>query len=464
MSLRSDLVIRNGLIIDGTGGDPYIADIAISDGLIEAIGDIEQYGCEEIDAAGLLVTPGFVDIHTHYDGQAIWEQRLSPSSGHGVTTVVMGNCGVGFAPCRPEDRARLVKLMEGVEDIPGVVMTEGLTWEWESYPEYLNAVESRKHDINIASFLPHSPLRVYAMGERAVAGEDATEEDLALMAKLTREAMQAGALGFASSRTLFHRSSDGEVIPTVDAREEELRTIAKALESSGDGILQIMTDYKSFTDLDGEFSLLKRIAKESNRRLTLPMSQIHSQPELWRDTLDLIRDANAEGVVIKGQILPRGVGLLFGLELSAHPFSLSPSYQAIEDLPVEQRIALMREPDLREKILQEEPQKTDMALLNFTRDFDGMFEIGEPLNYEPLLEDSISARAEREGISPLELAYELMLTHDGHAALFMPFANYAYGNLDSVQEILQDENVVIGLGMVGPTVGSYAMLATAHFF
>lgn len=468
MSARPDIIIRNGMIVDGTGGEPYSGDVAISGDRIAAVGTIDGCADEEIDASGLLVTPGFVDIHTHYDGQAIWEDRLFPSSGHGVTTVLMGNCGVGFAPCRAEDRERLIELMEGVEDIPGAVMAEGLTWAWESYPEYLDAVEARPHDINLASNLPHSALRVYVMQERAVAGEQATPADLARMSALTREAMEAGALGFASSRTLFHRSSSGDVIPTLDAGEEELLAIARAVQASGDCILQIASDYKNFSDLEGEFSLIKRVAGATDRLLTLPMAQTHGNPEGWRDLMALIEQANAEGMRVTGQVLPRGIGMLLGVELSMHPFSLCPSYQAIHNLPVADRLVRMRDPALRAQIVGEAPADPTVPLLAFTRKFEGMFEIGNPLDYEPPLESSIAARAARMGVTPEELAYDLMVEREDHVALFMPFANYAHGNLDVVLELFRHKDVVLGLGDGGAHYGvicdaSYSTFLLSHW-
>ena len=468
MAAQLDIVIRNGTIVDGSGGEPYVADLAISGDRIAAIGRVEAKGAQEIDATGKLVTPGFVDIHTHYDGQAIWESRLFPSSGHGVTTVLMGNCGVGFAPCRAQDRERLIELMEGVEDIPGVVMTEGLTWEWESYPQYLDAIEARPHDINLASYLPHSALRVFVMGERASAGEDATPADLDRMAALTKEAMAAGALGFSTSRSLFHKSSSGESVPTLDAGEQELLTISRALQQSGDGILQVASDYKNFTDVPGEFGLLKRVARETDRLLTLPMAQAHNNPDGWRAIMALIEQANAEGMRVTGQVLPRGIGMLFGLDLSLHPFTLIPSYQAIHDLPLAERLERMRDPELRARIISEGPTDPTMPLAAFTRKFAGMFEMTDPLDYEPPLDQSIEARAGRMGITPEELAYDLLLECGGRVALFLPFANYAHGNLDTALELFRHKDVVLGLGDGGAHYGvicdaSYSTFLLSHW-
>ena len=277
-----DIVIRNGTIVDGLGGKPVTGDVALRDGRIERVGQVSGRGREEIDATGLLVTPGFVDIHTHFDAQSIWETRMSPASEHGVTTVVIGNCGVGFAPCRERDREGLIALMEGVEDIPEVVMAEGLTWEWESYPEFLDAVASRPHDVNLASYLPHAPLRLYVMGDRAGAGQVATAEDREEMARIAAEAMAAGALGFATSRSLFHRSTTGEPICTQDAEEAELLDIARALGEPGSGVLQVAVDFGGQRALDEEFGILSRVAKASGHAMSLPIAEIHSNRNLWR--------------------------------------------------------------------------------------------------------------------------------------------------------------------------------------
>jgi N-acyl-D-amino-acid deacylase len=468
MSDRHDIIIRNGTIVNGSGNAPFVGDVAIQGGRISAVGIVSGSADEEIEAAGLLVTPGFVDIHTHYDGQVIWDSRLAPSSGHGVTTVVMGNCGVGFAPCRAQDRERLTKLMEGVEDIPGVVLTEGLTWEWETYPEYLDAVQARPHDINIASLLPHSALRVYVMGERAVAGEVATPDDLARMAEVTTEAMNAGAIGFGTSRTIYHRSSTGDVVPTLDASEEELMAIARAIEAAGDGILQIANDYKDATDIAGEFALMVRVTKATGRSLTMPTTQSHSRTDEWRTIMRLVEQANEQGVPVKAQFIPRGIGMLFGLELSMHPFSLSPAYLALMHLPLAGRLERMRDPGVRAQLLAETPEDTSVPMFTFIRCFDRMFEFGDPLDYEPPLEASIEARAAALGIDPLELAYDLLLKHEGHAAFYAPLSNYGYGNLDPGYELLQHKDFVLGLGDGGAHLGticdaSYSTFMLTHW-
>ena len=468
MAEQHDLIIRGGTVVDGTGAAPYIADVAIDDGTIVAVGEVSGRGTKEICADGLLVTPGFVDIHTHYDAQAIWSSRLSPTSGHGVTTVVIGNCGVGFAPCKPADRDRLIELMEGVEDIPGVVLKEGLTWEWESYPEYLDALARRQYDVNVASYLPHAALRVFVMGKRALYKEVATEADLIEMATLTREAVKAGALGVATSRTLFHRSSSGAVIPTADATEAELTALAQAMQSEDAGILHIATDYNSGNSVADEFAMMERVLRSSGRPLTLPTTEIPSHPGQWREVLRLVGEANRNGLKITCQGMTRALGMLLGLELTLNPFSLSPSYRAIEHLPLAQRVEMMRDPALRAKILADELSDPTHPFLDFVRDFDGMYEANEPLNYEPEASESLGARAAQQGRPPAELAYDLLLKNGGHSIIFRPFSNYSGGNLDAVGEMLTNEHFVPGLGDGGAHCGvicdaSYSTFLLSHW-
>lgn len=451
---QAHLIIRGGTIVDGRGGEPFVADLAMRDDMIVAVGDLSLWtAAQSIDAEGMLVTPGFVDIHTHYDGQVIWEDRLIPSCHHGVTTALLGNCGVGFAPCRAEDRDRLVCLMEGIEDIPEIVMTEGLTWEWESYPEYLDAVERRPHDINVASLLPHSALRVYVMGARATTGT-ATDADLDRMADLTREAMAAGAIGFGSSRTIFHRSSDGEKAPTLAAGERELKTIAAAMKDAGGGIIEIATDYDEGRDVEGEFGLLQRVAGETGQTLMVPTVQFHTAPQAWRRILELMESANDDGAVVKGQVTPRGVGMLFGLELSMHPFILSPAYLEIAHLPLADRLAAMREPERRQRIIDEEPLPPPVPLLGSVRQFDNMFFMGAHPDYEPPPGSSVSAEAKRRSLSPAELAFDVLTAGDGTDTLYLPSSNYADGNLEAVLTMMRHEHTVLGLGDAGAHCGA----------
>ncbi|MGA9794687.1 MAG: amidohydrolase family protein [Rhizomicrobium sp.] len=459
MTHEFDLVVRGGTIADGSGGDLFEADVAIKDGKIAALGRISARGREEIDAKGLLVTPGFVDIHTHYDGQAIWSERLSPSSSHGVTTVVAGNCGVGFAPCRTSDHELLVHVMEGVEDIPEIVMAQGLAWDWETFPQYLDALDKRPHDIDIATQLPHSALRVYVMGERGAAREPATAEDRARMSAIAAEAIRAGALGFATSRLFIHRTRDGEPIPSFEAAEAELQAIADALKSEKRGVLQFVLGSPSSSFAD-EIALMARVAKASGRPASFSLAQDPSNPQNWRAALAQIAEANAQGCQIRAQIFPRPIGLFVGYNLSVNPFCLCPSYQPLAKLPLAERVAALRQPELRARLLQEPTLDPVSPLVTLGRSFARMFAIGDPPNYEPKPADSIAARADRQGVRPEELAYDLLLQNDGNAMLYVALANYAGGPLEPVYEMLHDANTVLGLGDGG---AHYGMISDASY-
>ena len=440
-----DLVIRNGSIVDGTGNDPYRADLSVSGGKITAIGPHLPRGAEEIDASGKLVTPGFVDVHTHYDAQVTWGSRLSPSSWNGVTTVLLGNCGVGFAPCHPEQREMLVKLMEGGEDIPEVVLTEGLPWNWRTFPEFLDALDRNQYDTDIATQVPHAALRVYVMGQRGADREAATEEDRARMAELAAEGIAAGALGFSTSRTLNHRTLDGKHIPTLRAEEAELSEIAQAM---GGGWVQIVSD---FDDPDAEFNLFRRVARQSGRPVTLTLLQSDARPDGWRDLLRHIEDANAEGMRITGQIRSRPTSVLLGFELSQNPFMGRPSYKKIAHLPFPERVAQLRDPAFRAQLLGEDFQGSRRAqrVMRWER----LFPLGDPPNYEPTPDQSIAARAARENRSPDEVAYDLLLENDGKGILYLPVTNYAAGNLDAVRDMIAHPDTLIGLGDGGAHVG-----------
>jgi N-acyl-D-aspartate/D-glutamate deacylase len=452
MAHEFDLVVRGGTVIDGSGGEPFTTDVAVKDGKIAGVGAIAARGTEEIDARGLLVTPGFVDIHTHYDGQAIWSQNLAPSSLHGVTSVVMGNCGVGFAPCREADRDLLVSVMEGVEDIPEIVMTQGLEWEWESFPEYLDALERRAHDIDFATQIPHSALRVYAMGRRGAEREPATADDLVLMQKLVREAMIAGALGFATSRIFIHRTASGAHIPSYDSAEGELLAISQTLKEMGKGTLQFVLGIPG-RGFASEVELVARLARASGRPASFSLAQDNSRPDAWRDALAICARAKNDGATVRAQVLPRGVGMIIGHDVSVNPFCLCPSYQKLSDLPFADRIAALRDPALRARLLAEKPQDPVAPLAVMGRYFERMFELSDPPNYEPPLSQSIAARARAQGRSPEDLAYDLLLEQDGHARLYVILTNYAAGNLDCVLDMMQSQETVLGLGDGGAHYG-----------
>ncbi|MBI1188733.1 MAG: amidohydrolase family protein [Alphaproteobacteria bacterium] len=448
MERAYDIVIRNGLVFDGDGGAGREADIAIADGAIAGIGVIAGRGREEIDAKGQIVTPGFVDIHTHYDGQATWDSRMQPSSWHGVTTVVMGNCGVGFAPCRRADHERLIRLMEGVEDIPFPVLAEGLKWNWESYPDYLDALSQRRFDVDIGAQLPHAALRVYVMGERGAEREPATHDDIAAMRRIAREAMDAGALGFSTSRTLNHRTSDGKPTPTLTAAEDELTGIAMGLADAARGVLQVVSD---FTDLEGEFAMLRRIVEASRRPLSFSLLQSPLDPAAWRRQLALLEEANRAGLQMKAQVCGRPVGLLFGFELTMNPFSLYPTWQALADRPFAERIAALRDPSVRARLLAEEPNESGWA--RRVNAWERLILMAATPDYEPVPDQSVAAEAARRGVSPEEVALDHMLADGGRGMLYLPFLNYAEGSLDPAYAMLLHPHTVPGLSDGGAHVG-----------
>ncbi len=455
-----DLIIRGGTVVDGLGGEPFVADVAVRDGVIAEVGPgVTGPATREIDAAGLLVTPGFVDLHTHYDGQAIWSDRLTPSSAHGVTTAVMGNCGVGFAPCRPDDHDVLVDVMAGVEDIPGVVMVDGLPWHWETFPEFLDAVEARPHDIDVAAFLPHSPLRVYVMGRRGVEREPATAEDLAMMRKLAAEAVQAGALGFASSRLTLHKSESGHPIPSYDAGYAEIEAIARGVDDAGGGLIQFVPDLMA-GDYEPALRTVFDVASDVGLPVTFTLAIGNAGDPFFLDALRMVEKANSDGGRISAQIFPRPIGLVLGLELSGNPFVMYPSYQAIADLPLAERIAAMRTPEVRERILNDRPGSDGHPLMFAAQAWNYMFPLGDPPNYEPAQSDSIGARAQARGVSPLEEAYDRLLDDDGHAMLLVTLANFRDGSLDTVAELIRRDDVVLGLGDGG---AHYGMICDASF-
>ncbi|MFT3721711.1 N-acyl-D-amino-acid deacylase family protein [Pseudorhodoferax sp.] len=461
MSNAFDIVIRNGTVVDGSGGPPRKADVAIADGKIAKIGTVAEQGVEEIDATGKLVTPGFVDIHTHYDGQVTWENTLKPSSNHGVTTVVLGNCGVGFAPCRPEQRDALVRVMEGVEDIPEIVMTEGLPWNWETYPEYLDSLSKREYDIDFASQVPHSAIRVYVMGERGEHREPATEQELRQMTDLVREAIKAGALGVSSSHHLAHRTVAGELAPSVGSANEELLALAKGLREAGAGVFQMITQgYCGDSNADAQIGLLRSIAQTSGRPVSYSLMQKATDVHLHENMLELMRQAREQGLDIKAQIFPRPTGLLYGLALSFHPFRFHPSYLAIHDLPLAQRVAEMRKPEVRAAILAEKPVHSNPTFINIVSDYENAFPLGDPPNYEPSAEDLLVARAKKRGVSTAELAYDWLLENDGHAVLMAPQSNFADGTFGAIETMLKDDNTLIALGDGG---AHYGMICDASY-
>lgn len=449
MTANPDLVVRGGTIADGRGGDLFEADVAIEDGRISEVGKVASQGREEIDARGKLVTPGFVDVHTHYDGQVTWSQDITPSSQNGVTTAIMGNCGVGFAPCRPHDHQRLIQLMEGVEDIPEPVLSAGIPWAWESFPDYMDWLSKRNFDTDIGAQLPHAALRVYVMGERGARRDPSTPEDNAMMAKLAGEAVGAGALGFSTSRTLNHRTSTGDFTPTLKAGEDELTAIAGAMRERGRSVLQFVLDLSAIHE---DLPMMLRVAESTKCPISFSITQNDREPQRWRQTLNEINAAAARGLSITAQIAARPVGLLLGLELSRNPFQTHPSYKAVADLPLAERLKRLRQPEVRAAILRESASATNDPLF-FRPNYDKMYLLGDPPDYEQPPENALGAQARRLGRQPEELAYDAMLSDEGRGMLYVPFLNYADGNLDATREMLCDPRSVPGLSDGGAHCG-----------
>ena len=447
-----DLVVRGGTVIDGNGSAPRTADIAVADDTITEVGAVVGRGRLEIDADGALVTPGFVDIHAHYDGQATWDHHLTPSSWHGVTTVVMGNCGVGFAPVRPSDHGRLIELMEGVEDIPGAALHEGLTWEWQSFAEYLDAVAAVPHDIDLAAQVPHGAVRLHVMGERGAAREPATAEEIAQMAEIVAAGVAAGALGFSTSRTMNHRTSRGEPTPTLTASQDELIGIARALGQLGSGVLQVVSDH---VDRDDEFHMFRRMVAESGRPLSFSLVQNPFEPESFHSVLARIDRARADGLAITAQVSARGIGLLLGLPCTLHPFMNNPVFAEIADLPVIDQARAMADEGFKARVLEaaagDKVRKLGGGLIHR---FEAMFELRDPPDYEPDPSDLIAARAARAGRDAVDFVYDLIASDGGGTLLYLPALNFAAGNLDAVGVMLRHEHTVPGLGDGGAHVGT----------
>jgi len=447
-----DLIIRDGSVVDGTGIPARTADVAISDGVIVEVGAVDGSAERTIDADGALVIPGIVDIHTHYDGQATWDRRLQPSSWHGVTTVVTGNCGVGFAPVHDADHDKLIELMEGVEDIPGAALHEGLRWNWNSFGEFMDAVEEIPHDVDVALQVPHGALRLNVMGERGANHEDATPDDIGAMAELARHGIAAGALGFTTSRTRNHKTSTGAYTPTLTAAPDELVGIAEGVGATGTGVLQVVSD---FLDADGEFDTLRKMVTASGRPMSISVARNPMVPDAYRTILDHISAANADGLTMTGQVAPRAVGLILGLECTLNPFLTNPVYREIADRPLADRVAALRDPAFRQRLLTDAGERNrDKLGGSLISRFDLLFEMADEPDYEPSLDTSIAARAVRSGQSPEELALDAMLADDGHGLIYLPFLNYVDGNLDACHEMLVHPHTVPGLGDGGAHVGT----------
>ena len=446
-----DLIIKNGLIYDGIGSEPFAADIAISDEKIVKIGPLDKEAKNTIDATGKIVTPGFVDIHTHYDGQVTWDPYLRPSTYHGVTTVVMGNCGVGFSPCKPDQRGWLIGLMEGVEDIPGTALHEGIDWEWESFPEYLNALEKKPLAIDVGTQIPHGAVRAYVMGERGINHEEATQEEIDEMKQIVQEAVEAGAYGFSTSRTEKHNDVNGNLTPSITAHKTELVEIAKSLGQINKGVLQGISD---FYDFDSEFDIFKSMSSESGRPISITVEQQDARPEWWLQLLDGIEDAQSQGINMFGQVPPRATGILMGLTATLNPFRFHPSYMEIADLDLEERVKIMKDPVFKEKLLNENPVSINSLVDEIVNAYGKMFKLGEPANYEPDPDDSFESIGKRSTMSPQAIAYEVMLEKEGRALIYHPLFNYLPGDLSLVEKMLKHPFTIAGLGDAGAHCGA----------
>ncbi len=473
-----DLVIKGGTVVDGTGAGAYTADVGVRDGRIVAIGDVSEQATQAIDADGALVTPGWVDVHTHYDGQVTWDDALEPSASNGVTTLVMGNCGVGFAPVRPADHDALIDLMEGVEDIPGSALSVGMPWgTWETFPEYLDVLDRGRFAVDVAAQVAHGAVRFYVMGERGAANEDATAEDIVAMAAIVGEAMAAGAVGFTTSRTIGHKARSGRPVPGTFAPDEEVLAFARALGSAGHGVFEAIVagTIGPLERLGGErveqideMPLLEAAAHASGRPVTFTVAQLWDAPEHWRLVLDAAAEANRGGAQLRPQIIPRSVTVMTNLD-TYHLFMGRPTYRKIADLPLAERVAEMRRPEVRRAILEEsaaaegEVDFSGMIVELFAQALPITFPLTDPVDYEPSLDDSVWMRANAAGVDPVEYMYDLLLADDGRAFYMLLGSNYVNGNLDVCREMLLDPNTVTGLGDAGAHVSMISDCSASTF-
>ncbi len=445
-----DVVIRGANLVDGTGAPARTADVAIDDGVIRAVGRVGS-GHRVIDADGLLLTPGFVDIHTHYDAQVTWDERLAPSSDHGVTTVVMGNCGVGFAPVAPDRHDWLIGLMEGVEDIPGAALAEGIEWKWETFGEYLDSLDGKARACDFGTQLPHGALRAYVMGERGANNEDATEEDIEQMYRLTKEALEAGALGFSTSRTPLHKSIDGVPVPGTFAATAELRGIGRALGETNKGVFQMASEHQRVPE---EQNMMFELARETKRPVMFNLSQVDEDPELFRRGLAGVERAAAEGLAVYAQVAGRTIGIVMSWHATAHPFALRPSFIPLMTETPEARTRALQDPELRAKILSEESFVMGDFETFVTTTFDKMFVIDDAFDYEPAADRSLASLAKVRGCTPEELAFDCLNASDGQGMLYFPLFNYSDGDLDVLHDLHAHPNTLMGLSDAGAHCGA----------
>jgi N-acyl-D-aspartate/D-glutamate deacylase len=463
-----DCLIKNGLVVDGTGQKPFLADVGIQAGRIAQIGNISAPAKETIDATGLWITPGFVDLHTHYDGQVTWDECFTPSVYHGVTTVVLGNCGVGFAPKRPGAEDDLVKLMEGVEDIPGAALHEGIVWNWESFPQYMDALAATPHSLDFLVQVPHDPLRMYVMKERALAHEAATPQDIAEMRSLLREALEAGAAGFSTGRSDNHRTSEGKDTPAANATHAELTGLAQAFQGLSHGVVQMVSDYNLMhgpAEFDAEFDLVEVMATASGKSLSLTWLQRDPGGEQYLRIQERVEQAVAKGLPLFMQTGARGIGVLNGLDASFHPFMGFPAYKEVAHLPLAERAAALRDPQRKARILSEKserlagdgssiPPLVDILLAKIDMISGRMFPLEATLNYEPSVMESFLVRAKQKGVTPLDVIYDHLSQGNGEGLIYFPIFNYNEGNLDTVRKMLDHPRALSGLSDAGAHVGT----------
>ncbi len=463
-----DVTIRNGLVFDGDGGPPVRADIGVKAGRIAEIGACAEGADRTIDADGAIVTPGFIDLHTHYDGQISWDEEMRPSVNFGVTTVLMGNCGVGFAPVRGADHDRLIRLMEGVEDIPGTALHEGIKWGWESFGDYLSAIDALPHTIDFAAMAVHDPIRVYAMGARASCHEVATEDDIRLMQALLKEALDAGAAGFSIGRSDIHRTADGDWTPSSEASREELVALASVMKGRKRGVMQIVNDFnleRPGDQFPEEFALVEAFARAGGRPTSISLMQRDFAPDQWKRILKETERLNADGVDFRVQVAPRGIGVFNGLQCSMHPLMAQPLYQAIKDKPLTERVTLMRDPDFKRRCLEEKPVRlagpgssvppiVDALIAGIALVANKFYRLGETPDYDQGAEGSLGQEAQRDGVAVMEKLYDVLLEMDGRQLIYFPIYNYSDFSYDTVGKMLTHPNAMLGLSDGGAHVGT----------
>jgi len=459
-----DLVIRGGTVVDGMGGAPFVADVAVDGDRIVAVGENLGVGRDELDASGKIVTPGFVDVHTHYDGQATWDQEMAPSSWHGVTTVVMGNCGVGFAPAKPDRHEWLISLMEGVEDIPGTALAEGMSWDWETFPEYMDALEKLPRTVDVACHVPHGAVRAYVLGDREKPGAIPTDADITEMSRIVEEGIRAGALGFSTSRTVLHKSIDGELVPGTTATAEELIAIGRAMGRVGYGVFEMASDLKREWN---EFQWMGDLSRETGLPVTFAALQSIAKELPLEEQISEMRRQNATGANIVAQIALRGNGIIMAWQGTVHPFRFKPAWNEIIDLPWDQQLAKLKDPAFKARMIAEENVWPESDIIDFLKivalGWPVQFEMDPDFNYEPKMDESIMARATAAGVSPGEYAYDLLMKDDGKGFIYFPILNYRDGNLNFLEDLQHADDTVNSLSDGGAHCGTICDAASPTF-